>query len=71
MQNVQSWQAFVASLLQCEIYYIKKCLFINKIFRNSVTANLLFVNTAKLLQESTHEIFSFAFASPEAIDRYT
>jgi len=54
--------SFFASLLQYEIYYIQKCLFIIKIFSNSITSNLLFVNTAKLLQESRHTIFSFAFA---------
>jgi len=48
--------------LQHEIYNIQKCLFIIKIFRNSITTDLLFVNTAKLLQESRRAIFSFAFA---------
>ena len=62
MQDLQSWQAFFASLLQYEIYHIQKCLFIIKIFSNSVTTDLLFVNTAKLLHESRHAIFSFAFA---------
>jgi len=52
MQDLQSWQAFFASLLQYEICYIQKCLFIIKIFSNSITNDLLFVNTAKLQQES-------------------
>jgi len=62
MQDLQCSQAFCASLLQYEIYYIQKCLFVINILGNSITTDLIFVNTAKLPQESRHALFTFAFA---------
>ena len=50
------------------MYSLEKCLFISAISCVSITPKLLVLNTAKLLLKWRHAIFSFAFASWDAID---